>query len=57
VGSVIPRLGYWRIGVFNITDAPYDRVRNYTDAGGTPASIRSHTVLTPRLYLTAGTQF
>ncbi|MDB5911541.1 MAG: hypothetical protein JWP22_216, partial [Ramlibacter sp.] len=57
VGSVLPTLGYWRVGVFNVTDAPFDRVRNYTDSAGGPGSSSSHTVLTPRLYLTVGTQF
>ncbi|MES2976250.1 MAG: TonB-dependent receptor [Pseudomonadota bacterium] len=56
-GSVVPGWGYWRVGIFNIGDAPYDRERNYLDASGAQVQNRSSMRLTPRLYLTVGTQF
>ncbi len=57
VGSVLPALGYWRLGIYNIGNAVYSRERNYTDAVGNPAMDTSATQYTPRLYFTIGTQF
>ena len=56
VGRVHPKLGYWRLGVFNIGDAKYVRDRNYTSGG---IAYQDHSVVnfTPRVYLTVGTQF
>jgi outer membrane receptor for ferrienterochelin and colicins len=57
LGGVVRGLGYWRVGVQNITDAPYRRVRRYEDpVEGTTVS-RGELYLTPRAYLTVGTQF
>lgn len=56
-GSVVPGWGYWRVGIFNIGDAPYDRVRNYVDGTGNQVQNQSSMRLTPRVYLTVGTQF
>ncbi|RYG13051.1 MAG: hypothetical protein EON92_06650, partial [Burkholderiales bacterium] len=57
VGSVVPGLGYWRVGVFNIGDAPYRRERNFRDAAGALVTNTTDMTLTPRVYLTIGTQF
>lgn len=57
IGNVHKGLGYWRIGVFNITDAGYKRRRSYANAAGQAGFSASELTLTPRLYLTVGTQF
>ncbi len=57
IGSVFPTLGYWRIGLFNIGNARFLRERNYVDASGRAVRNDSSMTLTPRLYLTVGTQF
>lgn len=57
LGGVVPKLGYWRIGVYNIGNARYDRERSYPDGTGGFAQNSSVMTLTPRVYLTVGTQF
>jgi len=57
VGSVLPTLGYWRLGIYNIGDAAYRRQRNYVDATGVAVSNNTEMTLTPRVYLSVGTQF
>lgn len=57
IGSVLPKLGYWRVGVFNIGNARFWRERNYVDNSGTVVRNESGMTLTPRVYLTIGTQF
>jgi outer membrane receptor for ferrienterochelin and colicins len=57
IGSVLPQLGYWRMGVYNIGNARYLRNRTYGDVGGAPVQSDSSMTLTPRLFLTIGTQF
>jgi outer membrane receptor for ferrienterochelin and colicin len=57
LGGVVPKLGYWRIGVYNIGNARYDRERSYPDGAGGFAQNSSVMTLTPRVYLTVGTQF
>jgi outer membrane receptor for ferrienterochelin and colicin len=57
IGSVFPKLGYWRVGVFNIGNARFWRERNYVDASGSVVRNESGMTLTPRVYLTVGTQF
>lgn len=57
VGQLVRGWGYWRIGVFNIGNARHERRRGYTDAAGAPARSSSVMTLTPRVYLTVGTQF
>ncbi len=57
VGSVVQGLGYWRVGIYNIGDAPYRRQRNYVDSTGAQVTNYSDMTLTPRVYLTIGTQF
>lgn len=57
VGNGVRGLGYWRLGVFNVGDAPYRRARGYLDAAGHDTIERSSLRLTPRVYLSAGTQF
>ena len=56
VGSVVPQLGFWRLGVFNLTNAARDQTRTTTSA--THDSLEtSETLLSRRLFLTVGTQF
>ncbi len=57
IGSVVPGWGYWRVGVFNIGDAPFDRERSYAGTAGSTLQSDSRMTLTPRVYLTVGTQF
>jgi outer membrane receptor for ferrienterochelin and colicins len=57
VGGLVRGLGYWRVGVFNIGDAAFERTRRSVDAAGNEMETRSRMTLTPRVYLTVGTQF
>ena len=58
VGSVIPRVGFWRLNVNNITDYRQQRERTVSDAtAGSVFSEESERRLTPRLLLTVGTRF
>ncbi|MDI9334637.1 MAG: TonB-dependent receptor plug domain-containing protein [Cytophagales bacterium] len=56
VGSVFPKLGYWRLGVYNLGNAKYIRDRSYT-SGTVAYQDNSVMTLTPRVYFTVGTQF
>lgn len=56
VGQLVRGLGYWRLGVYNVGDARFRRER--IDASGSvPVMSNSNMQLTPRAYLTVGTQF
>ena len=57
VGGVVANLGFWRIGLQNITDAPYRRLRRYDDPAAGTTTSQGELYLTPRAYLTVGTQF
>ena len=57
LGSVVAGLGYWRVGIYNIGDAPYRRQRSYVDTTGAPVTNFTDVTLTPRVYFTIGTQF
>lgn len=57
VGSVVRGWGYWRLGVFNVGDAPYRRERQYQDAQRGDVAESSRMTLTPRIYMTVGTRF
>lgn len=57
LGSLVRGWGYWRVGVFNIGDAPFERTRRSVDASGGEVETRTRMLLTPRVYLTVGTQF
>ena len=57
LGGLVRGWGTWRVGVFNIGDAPFDRTRRSVDASGSAVETRSRMTLTPRVYLTLGTQF
>lgn len=57
LGGVLPNLGYWRAGVYNIGNVRFDRERYVSSAGATALEERSSMTLTPRVYLTLGTQF
>jgi outer membrane receptor for ferrienterochelin and colicin len=55
VGHSVPRKGFWRVGIYNLGDAPVERSRSYQDAG---ASIRerSKTYYAPRIFASIGAQ-
>ena len=58
VGSVLPKLGFWRINVYNITDFRRDTARRVTDpSNGQTWQDGAVAVLTPRIFLTVGTRF
>ncbi|MFM9969091.1 MAG: TonB-dependent receptor plug domain-containing protein [Burkholderiales bacterium] len=58
IGSVVPKVGFWRLNVFNITDYRQDRRRVVTDTlTGTVNTERSERTFTPRVFLTLGTRF
>jgi outer membrane receptor for ferrienterochelin and colicin len=57
VGRVVAGLGYWRVGVYNLTDSKRTRERVSTDAAGNTYTDRSTMRLTPRVFLTLGTRF
>ncbi|MBA2676576.1 TonB-dependent receptor [Ramlibacter sp.] len=57
LGGLVRGWGYWRVGVYNIGDAPFRRERRYVDSAGGTLGIESRMTLTPRVYLAIGTQF
>lgn len=57
VGQLVRGWGYWRVGVYNVTNMRHERQRSYPDAAGGAATSSSVMTLTPRLYLTPGTLF
>lgn len=57
LGGVVSGLGYWRIGLQNITDAPYRRQRRYDDPVAGTTTSNGELSLSPRAFLTVGTQF
>ncbi|MDM0113006.1 TonB-dependent receptor [Variovorax sp. J22R133] len=57
VGSVITKLGYWRIGVYNIGNVHFVREKSYADPQAGLTQTTSDMTLTPRLYVTIGTRF
>jgi hypothetical protein len=61
IGRVHPQWGFWRLGVFNLTNSArvQDRVVNGVSSSGQATATTEHavTTLTPRVYLSVGTQF
>ena len=57
LGQVLPKLGYWRISLYNIGNAPFKRQSSYADSNGQAVQDYSSMRLTPRFYFTIGTQF
>ncbi|MBM3346505.1 MAG: hypothetical protein FJY55_08440 [Betaproteobacteria bacterium] len=58
IGSVLPRLGFWRLNVNNVTDYRQQRSRVIADnLTGTVNTEHSDRHLTPRVILTIGTRF
>lgn len=57
IGSVLPRIGFWRLNLYNVTDFRRDATRRVTDANGQTWQDGAVTVLTPRILLTVGTRF
>jgi outer membrane receptor for ferrienterochelin and colicin len=57
IGRVQPTWGYWRVGVYNIGNARFNRDRHYADGTSEAWQDRSSMTLTPRVYLSVGTRF
>ena len=57
LGQVLPKLGYWRISLYNIGNAPFKRQSSYADSNGQAVQDYSSMRLTPRFYVSIGTQF
>lgn len=57
LGRVVTGLGYWRIGIYNIGDAPYIRRSNYNLSSQGSTDEYSRIKLTPRIYVSIGIQF
>jgi outer membrane receptor protein involved in Fe transport len=55
VGHSVPRVGFWRIGIYNVGDAPVSRSRSYQD-GGQTLTDRTRTFYAPRIYASVGAQ-
>ncbi len=55
VGHSVPRKGFWRVGVYNLGDAPVERSRSYREAGASLTE-RSKTYYAPRIYASVGAQ-
>ncbi len=55
-GSVIPKVGFWRLGVYNLSNARMRRELQYTQ-GLAAVTESTSTTLAPRIYLSFGTQF
>ena len=56
VGQAIARVGYWRVGIYNLGDAPLRRSRLYDNAGQQISEVSS-TSYGPRIFASIGTQF
>ncbi len=56
VGHSVPRTGFWRVGIYNLGDAPIERTRTYQDSGSS-SSERTKTLYAPRIYASIGAQF
>lgn len=57
VGSVLPNLGYWRLGFYNIGNAKFNRDRNYLNSNGTVLADNASMQIGRRIFLSFGTQF
>jgi outer membrane receptor protein involved in Fe transport len=57
VGQVVPGYGFWRLGVFNLTNAKSGRTLINTDNAGNRITDASSTTTTPRILLAFGTRF
>jgi len=55
VGHSVARKWSWRVGVYNIGDAPISRSRSYQDAGQTVTE-RTRSYFAPRVYASVGMQ-
>lgn len=57
VGGVATSWGFWRLNLYNVTDAPRDTRRSIVDGNGLSASNRTVLSFSPRVFLTIGTRF
>lgn len=57
VGQVVPGYGFWRLGVFNLTNARSNRTLFNTDTAGNRIADASGTTTAPRILLAFGTRF
>lgn len=56
VGQAVSRMVNWRVGIYNLGDAPQRRSRQYTSGGQTFSEL-STTSFTPRIFASVGLQF
>ena len=57
IGQVVADMGYWRLTVYNLSNARRVRERSDTDASGRVYTEQSSLRWTPRIFLTLGTRF
>lgn len=55
IGHSVPRVGFWRVGLYNIGDAPLQRSRSYV-SGGANITELNRTYYAPRIYASVGLQ-
>jgi outer membrane receptor for ferrienterochelin and colicins len=57
VGQVVPNLGYWRLGVYNLNNVGRDRVRTDLDSSGNTRIEQTTDRSGRSIFLTLGTRF
>jgi outer membrane receptor for ferrienterochelin and colicins len=57
VGQVVPNLGYWRLGVYNLNNMGRDRVRTDLDSSGNTRIEQTTDRSGRSIFLTLGTRF
>ena len=55
IGHSVPRVGFWRLGIYNLSDAPVRRSRSY-ESGGSSITDHTRTLYAPRIYASVGLQ-
>ncbi len=55
IGHSVPRVGFWRVGIYNLGDAPVQRSRSYA-SGGAGITDQTRTFYAPRIYASVGLQ-
>jgi outer membrane receptor for ferrienterochelin and colicins len=55
IGHSVPRVGFWRVGFYNIGDAPMQRSRSYVNGGNSLTEL-NRTYYAPRIYASVGLQ-
>ena len=55
IGHAVARKGFWRVGLYNIGDAPMQRSRSYANGGASITEL-NRTYYAPRIYVSVGAQ-